>query len=53
MMLKLKKESLIIRREPIAQSKKYDLKILLAKIKENQLSEEIWKEDLPRGREVW
>jgi antitoxin component of MazEF toxin-antitoxin module len=46
-------ESLIVRRKPSAKRKKYNLKTLLSKVKPEQLTEEAWDEDSPRGREVW
>jgi antitoxin component of MazEF toxin-antitoxin module len=52
MVVDLEGESLIIRRKQ-AKPKQYDLKTLLAKLKEDQLPQEAWDEDSPRGHEAW
>lgn len=52
MIVDLEEESLIIRRKRV-KPKQYNLKTLLAKIKEDQLPEEAWDDDLPRGHEAW
>jgi antitoxin MazE len=53
MVLDLDGESIIIRKKPTLQEKKYDLKSLLAQIKEDHQQEEAWEDDGPKGNEIW